>query len=394
MLGEKITHTDSVQMALERQPKKYSEEERYKILHNKHAAIISSNCGNAHKIRTACLKKKLTKYGANITVLLPKSDDWIAKKYNLSIEKNTWSITRSNICANIVMRLPHRILKLLQRGDIVPVIECDFVISAIGILNSQIAEIYNHIPIFITTFSNMYGERTMYVHDDKPIYLDTFMKAAINNAKLIKNRAYACGFMVDDRFLTPDPDFVIPSINGFVYDSAKPVILVMFGGVGSNLLYDLAQKYANHPQYQFVFVCGRSQDIQRKINDLVSQTACKNILNLGYVTNLVDYMHNSNIILTKAGDQTVSELCVTRLPVIFNVAKGQCLEHERTALEFLEQNKLGVAIRDWNEVDNAIKQILANPTMFQEAFDVVLHKYPANGLDNAIDAICDTLSSK
>jgi processive 1,2-diacylglycerol beta-glucosyltransferase len=124
----------------------------------------------------------------------------------------------------------------------------------------------------------------------------------------------------------------------------RTTILVSAGGFGVGSLEHLMSSLMElkHPA-QIISICGRNQEMKRKIDTLAARVAQRSQLTvkaLGYTTEMDELMAASDIVLGKPGGLTTSEALARGLVfVIVNPIPGQ---EERNSDHLLEQ---GVAIR-------------------------------------------------
>ncbi len=124
----------------------------------------------------------------------------------------------------------------------------------------------------------------------------------------------------------------------------KTTILVSAGGFGVGRVEDLVRcLFDIEHECQVVVVCGRNEELKKKLDKSVGKhqrDSKVTITNIGYTTQMDEYMSAADILLGKPGGLTTSEALAKGLVfVIVNPIPGQ---EERNSDHLLEQ---GVAIR-------------------------------------------------
>ena len=157
-------------------------------------------------------------------------------------------------------------------------------------------------------------------------YVDAYVLAEPDMAtKLIdeygvdESIIYPLGIPIFDRFTEPFDKKAICEREGL--DPNKPTILLMAGSfvVTSVLSFykALAQRAS---EMQFIVITGRNIKLFANLEKLVEETGMQDNTKLLYfVKNVEDYMHISDLIVTKPGGLTVTESLACSLPMQFTV---------------------------------------------------------------------------
>lgn len=99
--------------------------------------------------------------------------------------------------------------------------------------------------------------------------------------------------------------------------SSSSVVLLVGGGDGMGGLVDMALALQNalcndENETQLVVVCGNNRAAQQAL--LQQQQQKKNMVVLGFVNNMDEYMRAADVLVTKAGPGTIAEACICGLP--------------------------------------------------------------------------------
>jgi len=105
-------------------------------------------------------------------------------------------------------------------------------------------------------------------------------------------------------------------------DTESPVVLFVGGGDGAGDMFPFVQALmARDPAAQVVVIAGRNQALRQRLQN---DCAAPNLLVLDYQENMPQWMRAADILVTKAGPNTLAEAFVMGLPsVIYHAIPGQ-----------------------------------------------------------------------
>jgi UDP-N-acetylglucosamine:LPS N-acetylglucosamine transferase len=137
-------------------------------------------------------------------------------------------------------------------------------------------------------------------------------------------------------------------------DPRLPTGLVMFGGYGSRRMLTIAQSMAeSRPAIQLIFICGHNEYLGQRLTAMKLPFPCHVE---GFTQNIPYFMQLADFFVGKPGPGTLSEVLVSGLPVI--VARNtSTMVQERYNTEWIMQNQLGIVIRSFSEIAEAIASI-------------------------------------
>ncbi|MCL4396278.1 MAG: galactosyldiacylglycerol synthase, partial [Chloroflexi bacterium] len=136
-------------------------------------------------------------------------------------------------------------------------------------------------------------------------------------------------------------------------DPARTTALLVGGGEGMGRLYDIAREIdrARLP-IQLVVIAGRN----RRLYDRLAAAEWHIPVSLQrFVTNMPDWMHASDVIITKAGPGTISEALACGLPILLS---GFLPGQEEGNVAFVEQSGAGVLRPDPVELTRTLGEWL------------------------------------
>ncbi len=193
-------------------------------------------------------------------------------------------------------------------------------------------------------------------------YIDAYVLAEPNMAdKLVveynvdRKKIYPLGIPIFDNFTTTEFDkSEICKREGL--DPNKPTVLLMAGSFGVTSVLEFYKRLARKGTgLQFVVITGRNKKLYDQLSRLITGLSTeKNTKLLFFVDNVYDYMHISDIIVTKPGGLTVTESLACHLPLaIYSAFPGQELDN---ALFLIKQNA-AVLLDKKNGADEIINLI-------------------------------------
>lgn len=136
----------------------------------------------------------------------------------------------------------------------------------------------------------------------------------------------------------------------------KTTILVMMGSMGfGNLVKDIRAIDEMDEDFQVLCVCGNNEKMK---NEIAERTWTKRVIAFGFVDNVDVMMDAADLIVTKPGGLTTSELLAKRLPaVIMNPIPGQ----EDRNTEFLVNNGAAIMVTETFPLEEALFELLKSP---------------------------------
>jgi UDP-N-acetylglucosamine:LPS N-acetylglucosamine transferase len=138
--------------------------------------------------------------------------------------------------------------------------------------------------------------------------------------------------------------------------------IVMFGGNGSKAMLEIAQRLECFGEkLQLIFLCGRNQELAESLRN--NQSSQKRFITT-FTEDVPYYMNLADFFIGKPGPGSLSEALVMQLPVIVE-RNANTLIHERYNTDWVEQKQVGLVIRSFRNIDQAVEQFL-NPKTFTQ----------------------------
>lgn len=138
-------------------------------------------------------------------------------------------------------------------------------------------------------------------------------------------------------------------------DPAIPTGLVIFGGQGSAVMREIGQRLEDSRlKVQLIFICGRNRALA---DDLRRQRSRYSRVVIGFTEEVPFFMQVADFFIGKAGPGSLSEALLMKLPVIVE-RNGRTMPQERYNVDWVLENKVGLALKDFREIASATEQLL------------------------------------
>ena len=141
-------------------------------------------------------------------------------------------------------------------------------------------------------------------------------------------------------------------------DPDKKMVLVLFGSAGSDAMLDIAKIVQKDKSRQYIFICASYKELKTKIDEL-KQSHFKAE---GYINNVHEYMRAADVFIGKPGPGCVSECIQCETPVILKYSlPWETMPQEVPTIWYVKENKLGIVIKRYSDILQAINQLILNP---------------------------------
>jgi len=134
-----------------------------------------------------------------------------------------------------------------------------------------------------------------------------------------------------------------------------PTGMLLFGGFGSKVMYEIVEHLeAAALPLQLIVVCGRNEKLAEKFR----ARSWKLPLHIvGFTKEVHHLMRGADFLIGKPGPGSVAEAMVRQLPVILE-CNAWTLPQERYNTEWVKEKKVGIVLRNFNEIIGGVKQLL------------------------------------
>jgi 1,2-diacylglycerol 3-beta-galactosyltransferase len=135
-----------------------------------------------------------------------------------------------------------------------------------------------------------------------------------------------------------------------------PTGLVMFGGYGSPRMAAIAARIAQAGlKTQLVFICGHNQELRNQLGAMALPFP-HHIE--GFTKDIPGFMQLADFFIGKPGPGSISEALVMGLPLIVE-RNALTMVQERYNTEWITENGLGLVLRSFSGIAQAVAQMLA-----------------------------------
>jgi UDP-N-acetylglucosamine:LPS N-acetylglucosamine transferase len=137
-----------------------------------------------------------------------------------------------------------------------------------------------------------------------------------------------------------------------------PTGLVLFGGEGSTEMAKIARRLNEaENQVQLILLCGRNDAVRGEIAALPRRIP---MFVEGFTREVPRYMALADFFVGKPGPGSISEALAMGLPVIVE-RNAWTLAHERFNAGWIQEQGVGMVVRNFSEIAGAVRELLAWP---------------------------------
>ncbi len=138
-----------------------------------------------------------------------------------------------------------------------------------------------------------------------------------------------------------------------------PAALIMFGGYGSKTAARIVERLSRSElELQTIVLCGHNEKLKES---LVGKPLCHAV---GFTETVQNYMRLADFFIGKPGPGSISEALHMGLPVVLE-RNNLTMPQERYNTVWVEEQKLGVVIRDFKQIADAVRNLLDDDMLIQ-----------------------------
>jgi UDP-N-acetylglucosamine:LPS N-acetylglucosamine transferase len=167
-------------------------------------------------------------------------------------------------------------------------------------------------------------------------------------------------------------------------DPTKPVGLVLFGGQGSKVMLEIAERLANT---QLILICGRNEKLATELRKLPARAA-RHIE--GFTAEIPYFMHLADFFIGKPGPGSISEAVAMGLPVIVE-RNAWTLPQERYNADWVREKGVGEVVSNFHDIATATEQLLRELPRYQAAARAIENRALFE-IPEMLDKICSAKS--
>jgi len=292
----------------------------------------------------------------------------IQEQYNILL-RNGWTLGATQLLRVLqaTIRLFHRpLVKLLSayfREH-----PADLLVSVIPHFNREIAEAWNQIypgRPFVTLITDIADfPPHFWIEPIQEQYVICGSERAVEQARAL-GKSEAQIFATSGMILRPD--FYAPDDTDSLALRAKlglkpdlPSGMLLFGGFGSKVMYEIVERLdAARLAIQLIVICGRNEKLAEKFQ---ARSWNLPLHIVGFSKEVHRLMRAADFLIGKPGPGCVAEAMVRRLPVILE-CNSWTLPQERYNTEWVRQKRVGLVLRDFKDIVQGVKELLAPATL-------------------------------
>lgn len=243
----------------------------------------------------------------------------------------------------------------------------DFVVSLVPNFNRALFESLHaalpHVP-YVTLLTDFADYPPHFWIERQPQYLICGTDRAVEQARALghsPDRIFrASGMILRPHFYDPVKQDRASERRRLGLDPDRPTGLVLFGGQGSKVMLEIAERLAGT---QLILICGRNAALAERLRALPA-TAPRYVE--GFTSEIPYYMHLADFFIGKPGPGSISEAVAMGLPVIVE-RNAWTLPQERYNTEWVREHDAGLVLPNFRGVAEAVKDLLIDLARYRAA---------------------------
>lgn len=190
-------------------------------------------------------------------------------------------------------------------------------------------------------------------------------------SEILKNDFKKKGFKDDQFLIYKYPNKIEPPLKTkeeiktkLNLNTNKPIIIHSTGAASKYSTIKLLKYISNN--YFYINICGKNKKEFNKVNKYLEKKNIKNVLNLGFVSNMNELIYISDCAITSGSTQAFVEFLTLKKPLIF---RPDAIINEKGNGFLISKNNLGRKPKRFKKVEMQIDYILKNYESYQENID-------------------------
>lgn len=162
-------------------------------------------------------------------------------------------------------------------------------------------------------------------------------------------------------------------------------VLILTGSMGFGKIKEVVKELENKiHSANFIIACGTNVRLKAELEQIVT----KRTMILPYQENIDLYMKSSDIILTKPGGLTSTEVATLRKPLIHTMPIPGC---ETYNADFFSKRKMSIKCETVEDICQSVKNLLEHPSIGQELMENQAKNIDKNATKKIIDFSLETV---
>jgi UDP-N-acetylglucosamine:LPS N-acetylglucosamine transferase len=165
----------------------------------------------------------------------------------------------------------------------------------------------------------------------------------------------ASGMILHPRFYEPPVENRIDERKRLGLRPDLPTGLVLFGGHGSKVILEIAERLDRSPlELQLIVICGKNDKLAAALRARKFRFP---IFVEGFTARVNYYMQLADFFIGKPGPGSLSEALAMHLPVIVEL-NAWTLPQERYNADWILENEVGVVLNSFRDIEQAVAQLI------------------------------------
>lgn len=165
----------------------------------------------------------------------------------------------------------------------------------------------------------------------------------------------ASGMILDPRFYELKEIDRAPERQRLGLDAGLPTGIVLFGGQGSGVMFDIARRLdVSGLKLQLIAICGRNEALRKR---MAAARLRIPVFVEGFTREIPYYMQLADFFIGKPGPGSISEALHMGLPVIVE-RNAWTLPQERYNADWVEEWEVGLVVPNFRSIGQAVGRLL------------------------------------
>lgn len=337
--------------------------------------IFTASTGGGHKRAAAAIEAKIREISPETEVSVVDGMRAIGRFYNKSVctgyyimatktpefYGQLYKITdRQELAARAVMKSNENMSRKLL--EVISKHAPDVIIICHAFITAMVSKLKKKGKLNVTAIALItdYDAHRTYIAPNIDAYVlaePQMVQKLIDEYHVDEDKIYPLGIPTFEKFNVPGAKEDICRREGL--DPGKSTVLLMAGSFGVSDVLDFYEDVAGIDEnLQLIVITGNNKKLYNKFKKRIASLGAEARTKLlFFVDNVEDYMHISDLIITKPGGLTITESLACHLPMaIYNAFPGQ----EQYNVNFLLKQKAAVSI-DRKQGAKQVSELLQSP---------------------------------